>query len=391
MLVSNNLLPVPFVLLGLYFFLSGVDRPVPDWRLCLLSGLFLALGIGFKVNYVFVLPPFAVASLLVPRQRPFAVRLRSTVLPMLAGGVIGGAPALYYLLLTPGELLSHIVRWHQTAHRVFWGGSDEPKVFSLAEKIQLAETVWFSGAMMLSLVAVAAFGLMSATGNSHHAGTRLRERLGWPVILTFGLVVMGAVVSFIPTPSFPQYFVPPMAFLIVLAALLYARLDMDKREAARPLLMALMVLALVTGASRLAADAGKILRPSKWTGISVHRLAADMAIEIRSAGGNGKVATLSPVYPLEAGLKIYPEFAAGPFMYRTADLIKPADRKYFRLVSETGLPAFLDADPPAAILVGLEGVQDNGLRSYAMTRGYRIVSLDAGHTRYGPITLFVKP
>lgn len=389
MLVSNNLLPVPFVLLGLYFFLSGVDRPVPDWRLCVLSGLFLALGIGFKVNYVFVLPPFVLAAFFLPRQRPFALRLRYTVAPMLVGGIIGGAPTLYYLLTAPGEFLSHVLRWHQTAHRIFWGESGDPKILTFAEKIQLAETVWLAGAVLLSLVAVAAFGLMSLLSGDRRS--RLSERLGWPAGLVFGLVVMGAGISFIPTPSFPQYFVPPMAFLVVLAVLLYARLDMGRRTAARPLLMALTVLALMTGASRLAADAAKILTPSQWTGLRVHRLAADMAVKVRAAGGNAKVATLSPVYPLEAGLKIYPELAAGPFMYRTADLIKPADRKYFRLVSEAGLPAFLDADPPAAILVGLEGEQDNGLRSYAAARGYRKVSLGEESTRYGEITLFVRP
>src|SRR3546814_14484978 len=32
MLVTNNLMPVPFASFGLYFFLRGVDHADPDWR-----------------------------------------------------------------------------------------------------------------------------------------------------------------------------------------------------------------------------------------------------------------------------------------------------------------------------------------------------------------------
>src|SRR3546814_3584465 len=94
MLVTNNLMPVPFALFGLYFFLRGVDHADPDWRVLVLAGAFLALAIGFKANYVFVLPPFVFAALFVPTTVTFRRRLSRVLLPMLAGGLIGGAPTL---------------------------------------------------------------------------------------------------------------------------------------------------------------------------------------------------------------------------------------------------------------------------------------------------------
>src|SRR3546814_10087788 len=106
MLVTNNLMPVPFALFGLYFFLRGVDHADPDWRVLVLAGAFLALAIGFKANYVFVLPPFVFAALFVPTTVTFRRRLSRVLLPMLAGGLIGGAPTPYYLLTDPAGLIA---------------------------------------------------------------------------------------------------------------------------------------------------------------------------------------------------------------------------------------------------------------------------------------------
>jgi hypothetical protein len=37
----------------------------------------------------------------------------------------------------------------------------------------------------------------------------------WPVVLAAGLALMGVAISFVPSPSFPQYFVPPIPFLTI--------------------------------------------------------------------------------------------------------------------------------------------------------------------------------
>ena len=42
---------------------------------------------------------------------------------------------------------------------------------------------------------------------------------------------------------------------------------------------------------------------------------------------HGKIATLSPLYAIEANLPIYHELATGPFLYRVGDLLRPEQRK----------------------------------------------------------------
>src|SRR3546814_7357745 len=66
------------------------------------------------------------------------------------------------------------------------------------------------------------------------------------------------VVAFVPTPSFPQYYVPPIGFGIGLVILLYAQLELGERAGVGSFLYAAMLIAFVAGASRLAADLTKL-------------------------------------------------------------------------------------------------------------------------------------
>ena len=77
-----------------------------------------------------------------------------------------------------------------------------------------------------------------------------------------------------------------------------------------------------------------------------------LASQTRVRVGSGKVLTLAPIIPLEAGLDIYPELVTGPFALRTAHLLDPVDRARFKMVSATDLEVLLRPAPPSAILVG---------------------------------------
>src|SRR3546814_2191125 len=61
-------------------------------------------------------------------------------------------------------------------------------------------------------------------------------------------------------------------------------------------------------------------------------------------------------------------------------------RSHFRTTSASRLPAFLDADPPQAIIVKNNGRSDGELRDYAIANGYRPVPLD----RSGELSVLVR-
>ena len=371
MLATNNLLTIPFALFGLYFLLRGLDREAPSPVSVFLAGVFVSLAIGFKANYIFLVPPFASAVLLAPSQRPLVQRVVKGVVPLALGGLIGGIPVLAYLASDHESLLAHTLRYFTELHAAYWANSDIPQISSVAKRVVLAEQIWLSNANLLALCAVIALLIMPKF-RKEGAGDADRPQL-WPLLVVLGLIGLGVVVSFVPKPSFPQYFVPPVAFIIVALLVAAGRLNRAERAYARPLLLAVAILAVAGSASRLLPELPQLANPAKLTAVRLHRESSDL---LQGAGlrPGDKVATLAPVYALEAGMAIYPELAAGPFVYRVAQYIPASDRKYYRTTSESGLHAFLDADPPAAVLTGDEGPLDRNFETWAVARGYRHVS-----------------
>src|SRR3546814_6503934 len=69
---------------------------------------------------------------------------------MIAGGVVGGLPALYYLVQDPDGFLAHTLRYFTYAHHDYWQTLDEPKVMGMAGKLQIAEQMWLGGATLLA-------------------------------------------------------------------------------------------------------------------------------------------------------------------------------------------------------------------------------------------------
>ena len=387
MLATNNLVTIPFALFALYFLLRGLDRVAPSPICVFLAGVFVSLAIGFKANYIFLVPPIALAALLAPSQRPLAQRLVKGVVPLALGGLIGGIPVLAYLASDYESLLAHTLRYFTELHAAYWANSDIPQISSVAKRVVLAEQIWLSNANLLALCAFATLLIMpqfrkEAPGDAD-------QHQFWPLLVVLALIGLGVVVSFAPKPSFPQYFVPPVPFIIAALLVAAARLNPTERAYAAPLLLAVAILAVAGSASRLLPELPRLANPGELTAVKLHRKSSDLLLGAGLRPGD-KVATLAPVYALEAGMAIYPELAAGPFVYRVARYIPQSDRKYYRTTSEFGLYAFLDADPPAAVLTGEEGPLDRNFETWAAARGYRLVSGPTSKEWEG-FHLYVRP
>lgn len=364
-MVTNNFLPIPFALGGVAAFIVAADRPRPRAGLVFVAGMLVAIAIGLKANFVLMIPPFAVAALIVPRGLTLRDRLLLVTLPLLAGGIVGGMPTLWYLASDPQGFMAHVLGYHQGPHRAWAAAQEDQLVISMRDRLVLAQSVWLAGATLLTFVMVA-----TAAVHLWRRGWRPR----WPVLLAAGLMLCGTNVAFVPTPSFPQYFVPPLPFALLLMVLLLGEMNRGERQRAAPLMIAVAALAVMASGPRLLVDLPGLARPAQWTGNDIHRVSE----AIVAAAAGRPVATLSPVHVVEAGGIIYPELATGPFVYRVVDLIPAADRRHYRMVSAADLPALLDADPPGAILVGLEGELDDAFRAYAAAREYRRQPLPPG-------------
>ena len=112
---------------------------------------------------------------------------------------------------------------------------------------------------------------------------------------------------------------------------------------------------------------------------------ARIADKIAERSPHGPILTLAPIYPLEAGLKTYPEFSTGPFAWKSARFVTSDRRAKFHLISPDDLETLLATKPPGAILTGVdETALEKPLLEYGRTHQFTPVNLGKERTLWLP-------
>ncbi|WP_340315985.1 hypothetical protein [Rhizorhabdus argentea] len=392
MIIATHLFPIAFATLALLFFLDGMAQERVSSIRMLLCGVCLSVAVGFKANYVVMIPPFAIASLLLPVALPLSRRLLSLSLPMMIGGIIGGLPTFYYLATHSDAFLFDVFEYFIGPHTVYWSRPEhagEVIGLSLSGRLVYGYRLWSGGSTLLVIAGIIGCVVIAAARQKSEGS--MTARFGrWPVLLCLALTLCGLLVSFVPKPSFSQYFMPPVPFAILLLAALAGSLTRGERAQARPLLIALGIAALIAGLPMLLADIPKLLHPAKWEGNRIHAFGERIRAELAFVHGTPRIATLAPVYAIEAGLKVYPELASGPFYYRVGDYLTAEQRRAYHITSPTTIGELLGRDPPDAILIGQEGAMEIPLQRFALQNGYRLVPHRIGADRYGEAILYIR-
>lgn len=383
MAATNNLLPLPFALAGLGLFaLALVQRTLPPLTL-FLSGLLLAVAAGLKASAIAFIPPVAIACFLLPRDLPPGDRARMLALPVALGGLVGAAPMIWLAVTAPGSFFAHIAGYHTGPHVAYWqaNAATEPELaLGLNARLMLARQVWLGGAALPMLMA-AGLALRLARPKS-------LPRAALTVIAA--AMAMAAAMALLPDPGFPQYYVPPLICLPLILALTWRGLPPEALAPMRQAVMVAGALMLVLAGPRLTlglADLRHAPTPAR-THAGGQALAGLMA-ENGLAGG--RVATLSPLYPLEAGLPVYAAFAAGPFAFRVVPFTAPALRAHYAMAGPDDLPALFAETPPAAILTGFDPALDAPFEDWARAHGYTPHPVAAIRDRYGEGLAWLAP
>jgi hypothetical protein len=123
-------------------------------------------------------------------------------------------------------------------------------------------------------------------------------------------------------------------------------------------------------------------KPSEWYYVRARRIGE----EVKAHAPNGPILTLAPAWPIEAGLTIYPEFASGPFGWRSAPFAAQERRKASHLIAPEDLESIATRRPPAAILAGVEDKElEKPLIDYAKQRGWQRIKLSKRRELWLPI------
>jgi 4-amino-4-deoxy-L-arabinose transferase-like glycosyltransferase len=369
----NHDLPVLLVVLAASLFWLAHGRTAPS-RLVAAAGLAVGLAISTRLAFAPVLLPFAVAALFLPGASGQQKRLY--MLGAFAMGVLVGLlPAVVTAGLAPDRFLFDNVRYHGLSE-VYWRQLGNSRAMSLPGKLAyLWEVVREPGSLEPALGAML-FALLAVAASLRAKGAGLFQ-----LALVVSLALCLAVGALGPTPTWYQYYYPPIPFVVLGltygASILYASGRAGKWGMA---LFALIVLAAGAAGLQGYARLNPSLRLEDWVPSQVHRV----GLEIKGAVGRGRVLTLAPLFPLEGGAGIYEQLAAGPFTWRVAGQLPAVERQRLGVVGGDDLAALLGIERPAGILTGLEVSLEGPLVEYAQAHGYRARQLSNGATLWLP-------
>jgi hypothetical protein len=193
-----------------------------------------------------------------------------------------------------------------------------------------------------------------------------------PALVAIALLAGGMA----PTPTWLQYFYAPYVLLVFAFVFGAACLS---TKALRFVSAGSLIIVAVICANAALSRYQTLGDPLTLAG-SVPEQVRATALEIRSIVGSGTVATFAPIYPLEAGLSIYPDLESGPFAMRVAAQLSETSRRGYIMMSGSDLVAAMQSNPPAAILVGVEGSLEDPLIEFASQHSYEEITLSDGLT-----------
>ncbi len=354
----------PSLLLAVGAFLA-LERGLADGRRgwLVLAGGLLGLGIGMRLTLAPLIAPLGLATLL--GSAPWGQRLRAAV--AFSAGLLGGLSGVFVLCaLAPGPFFFGTFEFAQ-ANIDYRMATGEPRTMTLGKKLRFLwkEVVRADPGVFIAALVPCLVAGWRAWRKAIPLPPALR-RLG----LAAPFLLWGALA---PSPAFPQYFFVLLPFLLLGGIWALAALPVGsaaRRWCERTVLAGLALA--VASASREYEGLRDLLRPREWVPFEIH----DEAAALRARVPAGRVLTLAPILPLEAGLDIDPAFATGAFAWRIAPHIDPAKAARLGLPTPETLAAHLAAAPPAAVLVGFEEKGEKALIDYAKARGFTATPLE---------------
>jgi len=372
----NDALPAFLSAAGLLLALLAVRRSAWWW---LFSGAAFAAAIGVKLSYA--LPAAAVGLyhvLNVARRRDRSSLLEAAATA--AGAALALAPLLVIRSGAPEAFDYGVLGYGAEAPFHWYRANGYEHRLGLGSKLLDTAVILLRGPAWIAL-ALVLFGWWRTKKRKGHADAALLLDL---------LIVAGLIAALLPTPTWQQYLIP-------LLPPLYVRLGLTLRSELagyRPgkLVSGLLVLSLVVGLAQPVVWLVEATR-GRNNALSATLEARWMGRELKAAGAEGEIATLSPQVTLDSGYALDRHFANGPFFYRSGDAVPAARQARLNAVSPATLQRHLERSPPAAIVTGYESKDhidrhnlDDGLRNFARANGYRLQ-----RSPYGDAELYIRP
>ncbi len=363
----NNIVPLCFSLAGflLYFYgISARDR----WGVIFLSGIFLSFAAGIKLFYLSLFPAFMISSLIVAVNRLFV----KIFLPLCLGMLLGCIPILFFIFNSSMDIFVFNNLIYHKLNSLWYYYAGTTNTLDFISKIRYARNL-LKLPVISSCFVIFIFLLLFSRFKSGNRESFLRQPI---FCLCFFILIFTTCMIFIPSPMHMQYFVIPIAFFIIFLACLCKYVFNKPNRFLELMFIAFAIHILVISGPRLFDKFYMLLQPNRWTPITIHKTAIKLKDNIGYINRDEKIATLSPIYAIEAELPIYMELATGVFMFRVGDFISEHRQHVYGIVSLKTLAGLLNSNPAEAIIVGKEPCFENVFIDYAKRKGYSLIDGD---------------
>lgn len=346
--------------------LAGMRSGRHGWFVA--AGAMLGLAIGTRITCAPLIAPFGLATMLLPQTG----RIKWLRAFSFSGGLAIGSAGLFgFFAAFPAQAMFDNFGFAE-ANITYRYSTGEPRTMTLLTKLR-----FFLKVVVRPDVALFVVGLVPLLVAYGRRGMKVPYQVAF-LLLLLPFVFIG---SFAPSPAFDQYFFPLVPFLSVLGLYSFASISTESRWFRGMLFLGSAAVALsVARGARAFHDFDEFFVPKKWEGTRLHARAQ----EIRKHVPSGKVLTLAPIYPLEAGLSIYPPFSTGPFAWRVSPYIEPNVSRRAGIVNPGTFVEMLTAAPPSGILVGFEDDGEEMLNAYGRRSGAKLLELKDDHHLWVP-------
>lgn len=381
----NHNLAVLLMLGSLGLVLIGGHKKFPGIWLCL-AGALLGMAVGVRSSSITVLPAILLAFIWLPGKFTWRSYLR-LLLFYGAGFMLSLLPLLWFYSIAPQQFVfgnlgyARLNSQYRLNIPVAYDG--QIPIYGPRTLIDKLGYVWndviAQPINVLLLVTLIFFGWVVLATQ-----LRRRDEHTFYSTLLLAAVPFAAIGSFLPTPTWYQYFYTPLPFALLGIGFGLSHLNRGTAQLRNWSMVLLVQLVLLSNlfAYQDIRRMSFLRYVDLWKPLAIHRMGTDIRERV---GTGGKVFTLAPLYPLEGGLRVYAPMATGVFAFRTGSLLSTEQRQQLGILSMEILQPYLDQALPEGILVGFDPTLEEPIVQYATSKGYKPQSLDT------KLTLWVRP
>ncbi len=348
-----------FAALGLFVSLSPMK--INKYVKIFITGLLIGISIGTKFTYAllplcFILPWFykhGLSRICFKKTAIFCTGLLLGLLPMVILMGQAGFDVSYY----------NNVEFHNinTAWRIQTGYSATMNYYN---KLKYALGILTS--FSTSFIFIILFFNLAMSFFMKNKKNELDCKMK---LILFTLISI--LMFMIPTPVWESYFVTFIISLFLLICYFFPQEEIRKRRLSYGVILGIVMLLIVPNINESINKINACFKPELWSSSRLTLASSAIKMLISKENSDRPIATLTPLYVLEAGFKIYPELSSGPFSFRSGGLLNREQREKYKIISSADLPDLFLRSPPSAILTGFQKEYEKDLVRFAVENGYK--------------------